>query len=69
MKSNISKKRYIDLSKLQDLEIILIVFQISKENSRMAGCLDNVRLGVPEWLEVGSRRNIGAAILSGLLVK
>ena len=35
----------------------------------MAGCLDNVRLGVPEWLEVGNRRNIVASILSGLLVK
>ena len=64
VKSVILAKKYIDLLK-KGLEIVII----SKENFMMAGCLDNVRLGVPEWLEVGNRRNIGASIISGLLVK
>merc|ERR1711994_69279 len=62
MGSVILAKKYIDLLK-KGLEIVII----SKENFMMAGCLDNVRLGVPEWLEVGNRRNIVASILSGLL--
>merc|ERR1712088_762009 len=62
VKSVILAKKYIDLLK-KGLEIVII----SKENFMMAGCLDNVRLGVPEWLEVGNRRNIVASILSGLL--
>merc|ERR1712223_924335 len=62
VKSVILAKKYIDLLKKG-----LVIVIVSKENFMMAGCLDNVRLGVPDWLEVGNRRNIVASILSGLL--
>jgi len=33
----------------------------------MAGCLDNIQINRPEWLELGEKRNAVASIVSGTL--
>ncbi len=35
----------------------------------MAGCLDNIQIRRPDWLELGEKRNAVAAITAGAMVE
>jgi hypothetical protein len=34
----------------------------------MAGCLDNIQIRRPDWLDLGEKRNAVAAIAAGAMV-
>lgn len=34
----------------------------------MAGCLDNIQINLPDWLELGEKRNAVSSIVAGSLV-